>query len=253
MFNITRWITVLTLIAVVGISLAYAVPASAGGGATATVTSYGLNVRSGPGPSYSRITAVTGGTVLTMYARNPNSDWVRVQIPDGRVGWVSVYFIAPSIPIVNLPIEYTPNIPPVPQPPQATATVTSYGLNVRTGPGAQYPRLLAIPRGTVVTLLARNVDMSWVRVRLGSGQEGWVNTGYIAANVALSSLPIAGTTPPPQPQPSPGYIVHTVQAGENLFRIALRYGVDLYYLAQVNGIANIRLIYAGQQLLIPQN
>ncbi|MGJ3241228.1 MAG: LysM peptidoglycan-binding domain-containing protein [Anaerolineae bacterium] len=45
--------------------------------------------------------------------------------------------------------------------------------------------------------------------------------------------------------------VHVVQAGENLYRISLRYNVTLGALAQANGIANPNLIFVGQQLIIP--
>ncbi len=44
---------------------------------------------------------------------------------------------------------------------------------------------------------------------------------------------------------------HTVQAGENLFRIALRYGFTVEYLAAVNGISDPTRIYVGQVLTIP--
>lgn len=44
---------------------------------------------------------------------------------------------------------------------------------------------------------------------------------------------------------------HTVQSGENLFRIALRYGVDMDTLAAVNQISDVRTVYAGQVLIIP--
>lgn len=46
-------------------------------------------------------------------------------------------------------------------------------------------------------------------------------------------------------------ITHTVQPGENLFRIALRYGVSVDVLAQANGISDVRVIYVGQVLIIP--
>lgn len=45
--------------------------------------------------------------------------------------------------------------------------------------------------------------------------------------------------------------VHTVQPGENLFRIGLRYGVGMDAIAQANGITDLRRIFAGQQLIIP--
>lgn len=48
-----------------------------------------------------------------------------------------------------------------------------------------------------------------------------------------------------------GTRVHVVQEGENLWRIARRYGVTVTSIAQVNGIANINLVYIGQQLVIP--
>ncbi|MBN1259093.1 MAG: LysM peptidoglycan-binding domain-containing protein [Anaerolineae bacterium] len=45
--------------------------------------------------------------------------------------------------------------------------------------------------------------------------------------------------------------IHVVQPGENLYRISLRYGVSMWTLAQVNGIANTNHIYVGQRLVIP--
>ncbi len=44
---------------------------------------------------------------------------------------------------------------------------------------------------------------------------------------------------------------YVVQPGENLFRIALRFGVDVTVLAQANGITNTWQIYSGQTLVIP--
>lgn len=48
-----------------------------------------------------------------------------------------------------------------------------------------------------------------------------------------------------------GQTTHVVQAGENLFRIGLRYGLTVTQLAAANGIANPNLIYVGQVLVIP--
>jgi LysM repeat protein len=45
--------------------------------------------------------------------------------------------------------------------------------------------------------------------------------------------------------------VHIVRPGENLYRIALRYGTTIQAIAQANGIHNTRLIYVGQRLIIP--
>lgn len=47
-----------------------------------------------------------------------------------------------------------------------------------------------------------------------------------------------------------GQTIHTVQPGENLFRIGLRYGVSWAEIMQANGLSDT-YIYAGQQLVIP--
>ena len=46
-------------------------------------------------------------------------------------------------------------------------------------------------------------------------------------------------------------VTHEVQAGENLYRIALKYGVDMNELAQANNIVNLANIHVGQALTIP--
>ncbi|MCA9884533.1 MAG: LysM peptidoglycan-binding domain-containing protein [Anaerolineae bacterium] len=46
-------------------------------------------------------------------------------------------------------------------------------------------------------------------------------------------------------------VTYTVQPGDNLYRISLRYGVSISAIASANNIANINLIYPGQVLVIP--
>lgn len=63
-------------------------------------------------------------------------------------------------------------------------------------------------------------------------------------------LPTSTPTPTSAPS-STGRVTHVVQRGENLFRIALRYGTTVQAIASANGIANPALIYVGQTLVIP--
>jgi hypothetical protein len=59
----------------------------------------------------------------------------------------------------------------------------------------------------------------------------------------------AGTT---KAAPSMGMsIMHTVQAGENLYRIARKYGTSVQAIQQANGIADPTTITIGQKLVIP--
>ncbi|HET91258.1 MAG TPA: LysM peptidoglycan-binding domain-containing protein [Chloroflexi bacterium] len=54
----------------------------------------------------------------------------------------------------------------------------------------------------------------------------------------------------PPPLPATDYIVHVVQRGDNLFRIALRYGVTVDTVRIANGLTG-SAIYVGQRLRIP--
>jgi LysM repeat protein len=53
------------------------------------------------------------------------------------------------------------------------------------------------------------------------------------------------------PAGQPRHRIHCVVRGETLLRIARRYGVSAWRIAQANGIWNLNRIYAGQRLVIP--
>jgi LysM repeat protein len=48
-----------------------------------------------------------------------------------------------------------------------------------------------------------------------------------------------------------GSVTHVVQPGENLYRIALKYGTTVEAISAANSIVNPSQIYAGQKLTIP--
>lgn len=63
--------------------------------------------------------------------------------------------------------------------------------------------------------------------------------------------PTAAPAAQPTAAPSTGETIHVVQAGENLFRIGLRYGFTAQELATYNSIPNVDRIYVGQEIRIP--
>ncbi len=78
----------------------------------------------------------------------------------------------------------------------------------------------------------------------------------IPAAGAVSTAQPPGTVtvvvPPTQPAAAPaGETVHVVQPGENLFRIALKYGLSTAVVAAYNNIPNSNVIYVGQRIRIP--
>jgi hypothetical protein len=57
---------------------------------TLEVTSTGnINVRSGPSTNDGRISELADGEIVVADGRNPDSTWLRIQLPDGTPGWVS--------------------------------------------------------------------------------------------------------------------------------------------------------------------
>ncbi len=66
---------------------------------------------------------------------------------------------------------------------------------------------------------------------------------------ATADTYVAPPTATPTVTPEP--IIHSIQAGENLFIIAAQYGVSRDLLREVNGIENERALQVGQKLLIP--
>jgi LysM repeat protein len=59
--------------------------------------------------------------------------------------------------------------------------------------------------------------------------------------------------PPAQPAPPPasGGRYYVVRPGDTLFRVGALFGVNIYRVAEANGILNLNRIYAGQSLYIP--
>lgn len=57
--------------------------------------------------------------------------------------------------------------------------------------------------------------------------------------------------PTPQPLPPANNQFYFVQRGDTMFRIARTFGVNIYDLAEANGILNLNRIYVGQRLRIP--
>ena len=58
---------------------------------------------------------------------------------------------------------------------------------------------------------------------------------------------------PNVPEENNQYINYTVQKGDTLSGIAIKYGTTYQELAKINNITNPNLIYAGQVIKVPNN
>lgn len=78
-----------------------------------------------------------------------------------------------------------------------TAVIHAGMLNVRSGPSVAYPVVTVTRWGDAVTLLGRNANSSWAKIRVADGREGWVNASYLSTGTAISSLPDLSETAVP--------------------------------------------------------
>ena len=69
---------------------------------------------------------------------------------------------------------------------------------------------------------------------------------------APTTVPGESAQPGASPQAPPGTTIHVVQAGENLFRISLRYGVTVEDIVAANNLGSAdAILRVGQELIIP--
>lgn len=84
----------------------------------------------------------------------------------------------------------------------ARVNITTMRLNIRSGPGTNYPVIAKADPDQALTLLGRNAAQSWVEVLLteGTNGSGWVAAQYLTLNSSLADLPISTrvATAPPQ-------------------------------------------------------
>ena len=83
-----------------------------------------------------------------------------------------------------------------------------------------------------------------------NGINGYVDRDYFTEDILLESVT---EIPGGNTGESSGMISYTVQKGDNLTKIATRYGVTVNAIVVANNIVNPNLIYPGQVLVIPAN
>lgn len=86
-------------------------PAPNTGGATIGVVAVTgtLNVRFGPGVTFTSFAALTNGENVTLEGRSADGAWIQVRLADGRLGWVSSQYLSSNVPFTNLPVSTSAN------------------------------------------------------------------------------------------------------------------------------------------------
>lgn len=169
-------------------------PTQAGGaaasGARVRVATDALRVRGGPGVDYPALGMVWRDQTYAVVGRDATGDWVQVCCPvDGAAGWLSTELVESVGNQLGTPIVLDQPTPTVTAS-LARVMVVFERLNVRGGPGIQYPTLAEAHLGDQFTVLGRDADEDWWKVCCVAGNEGWVSGRYIQIEGDADQVPI---------------------------------------------------------------
>jgi N-acetylmuramoyl-L-alanine amidase len=164
--------------------------------ATATTA---VNIRTGPGTEYSVLGVAQTGASAEITGKSEDGGWWQVVVstsltPEG-LAWVSADYTY-AVNTETVPVVETPPPPePIetPPPPEGTPAegwvITTDTLNVRSGPGNEYPSYGTIPAGTVLEVTGES--NGWLSVVMPAlpGGIGWISGNYVVPYTGAVATP----------------------------------------------------------------
>ena len=150
------------------------------GALAANVTSTtDVNVRSGPGSSYSVLTVMKKGTTTSQLGTS--GSWAKVTV-NGKTGYVySKYLTSGSSSSSTTPSTTS----------SKTVYITASALNVRSGPGTSYGVVGGLSKGKSATVVG--TSGSWYKIKYGSGY-GYISSKYTSSSAVDSDSGSSSTT-----------------------------------------------------------
>jgi len=203
-----RWTSFLLMVIFLLISASFVVAQE--GNATVIDMAETLNVRAEPSGRAAVVGEVPGGASVNVIGRNSSNRWYQITTLDGSItGWVASGFVNLRVARGTIPVvgsntttttttttstgtTDTASTAPVEAVSGASGTVNVFAANVRATASLNGAIIAELPRGTVVSLVARNSTSTWIQVQLDDGSTGWVYATLLDLNVSRSSLPVAG-------------------------------------------------------------
>jgi heat shock protein HslJ/uncharacterized protein YraI len=164
-------------------------------------------IRSGPTLEFPVYGVAPTGSRAEVLGQSEDEEWWAVRLPtslasDGT-GWVAKVYTSASN-VSGVPTLKTPNLPknitPAAPGSGAPSLVTREPLNVRSGPGNEYPSLGKVGIGSILGVVGVSPDKEYyvvnVPLEINSSGQGWIPARYVRAE-NVSSVPVV--QPPPVP------------------------------------------------------
>jgi uncharacterized protein YraI len=144
-----------------------------------------VNVRNGPGTTYTSLGQLDSGGEVRILAQDSQGAWYKILYSgaDQGYGWVAARYVT----VANgtqAPMEATPTS----SGPSGTLTLR---VNVRSGPATTFDSLGMLEAGTVVSLTGKNTTTSWFQIRYPTAASGygWVTSQYVQTD-SSTDLPV---------------------------------------------------------------
>lgn len=158
-----------------------------------------------------RVVALVAGAVVS-----GSDEWLELHI-EGETAYVHSSLAREILPPTPTPIATSIRASPTQasqgsantsnnNAPAGICTASGNGINIRSGPGTNYPGIGTLSAGTFLEVTGTNND--WLTVRLNNNRLGWVSHGVVTLNGPCTGLPVIQAPPPPAPviQPTPAAV-----------------------------------------------
>jgi uncharacterized protein YraI len=182
------------------------------------------------------------------YDKQPQDISGEIDLPGGNAVVKMEYYENSSGARARLTHTQIGSVPaPTPAPVTGgTATVNIYRLNVRQGPGTNFPIMTTLNRGDVLQLAGyRNAAATWIKVILPNGTQGWLSAVYVITSVPIVNLAVENNPTPVTPTPTP--VPTGATARVTAFYLNVRQGpaatypaITIVSLNQVYAMAGVR-------------
>lgn len=164
-------------------------------------------LRSGPTLEFPIYGVAPTGSRAEVIGESEDGEWWVLRLPtslagNGR-GWVvKVYTTAANV--SGVPVISTPDLPrdisPAAPASGAPSLITRDAMNVRSGPGNQYPSLGKVGIGTIIAVIGVSPDKEYyvlnVPTQLNPSGQGWIQARFVRAE-NVGNVPVV--QPPPVP------------------------------------------------------
>ncbi|MFC1879395.1 SH3 domain-containing protein [Chloroflexota bacterium] len=156
---------------------------------TPTVTAVAnVNVRSGPGLGYNKIDVLANGQSAEVTGKSPDGFWWAIKLPSdaAKLGWISMDYVVhrntDSVPVIELRADegFLIITTPAPNAPYLEAIAM---INIRNGPGVEYPVLARLEPGQEAEVVGVSSNGSWYAIKVDGNKSGvgWVALVYVRA------------------------------------------------------------------------